>query len=121
MSTVLRMGSQDKSLTALPEGDALDTRIALIQALIPLGLHAVEELLQQDVQALAGPRYARADGRPHRVRWGRQLARGGPDVPAGDAGPAQPEGVGHRLRRAPIIPTAQPVEDPPQHTLIRGC
>lgn len=72
MSTVLRMGSQDKSLTALPEGEALDTRIALIQALIPLGLHAVEELLQQEVQALAGPRYARVDGRPHRVRWGRQ-------------------------------------------------
>src|SRR3990172_11741749 len=72
MSTVLRMGSQEKSRTAVPEGEALDTRIALIQALIPLGLHAVEELLQQEVQALAGPRYARADGRPHRVRWGRQ-------------------------------------------------
>ena len=51
---------------------ALDTRIALIQALIPLGLQAVAEALQQEVIALAGPRYARGDGRPHVVRWGQQ-------------------------------------------------
>jgi len=51
---------------------ALDTRIALIQTLIPLGLQAVAEALQQEVSALAGPRYARDDGRPHLVRWGQQ-------------------------------------------------
>jgi putative transposase len=72
MSTVLRIGTESKNQTALPEGEALDTRIALIQALIPLGLQAVEEMLQQEVQALAGPRYARADGAPHVMRWGRQ-------------------------------------------------
>ena len=72
MSTVLRIGTKDKSPTALPEDAVLDTRVALIQALIPLGLQAVEDLLQQEVQGLAGPRYARADGAPHRVRWGRQ-------------------------------------------------
>jgi transposase-like protein len=72
MSTVLRIGTQGKSQTALPAGEDLDTRIALIQALIPLGLQAVEEVLQQEVQVLAGPRYARADGAPHVVRWGRQ-------------------------------------------------
>ena len=76
MSTVLRIGTQDKGQTVpqttRPGGEDLDTRIALIQALIPLGLQAVEEVLQREVQTLAGPRYAREDGRPHLVRWGRQ-------------------------------------------------
>jgi transposase-like protein len=46
--------------------------LAMIQALIPLGLRAVEEALAQEVQALAGPRYARGDATPAVVRWGRQ-------------------------------------------------
>ena len=37
--------------------------VAMIQALIPLGLRAVEEALVAEVQALAGRRYARDDGR----------------------------------------------------------
>ena len=41
------------------ERDALDTRIALIQALIPLGLDAVAEELQREVTRLAGDRYSR--------------------------------------------------------------
>src|SRR3990170_4032847 len=76
MSTVLRIGTQGKGQTvngtALPGGDNLDSRIALIQALIPLGLQAVEDVLRREVQTLAGPRYARGDGAPHLVRWGRQ-------------------------------------------------
>jgi len=76
MSTVLRLNGQGKAPTVhqpiLPADDQLDTRIAVIQALIPLGLQAVEEVLQQEVAALAGPRYARGDGAPHLVRWGRQ-------------------------------------------------
>jgi len=72
MSTVLRIGTPSKGQTALPEEAALDTRIALIQALIPLGLQAVQDVLQQEVAALAGPRYARHDSAPHVVRWGRQ-------------------------------------------------
>jgi hypothetical protein len=40
--------------------------------LIPLGLRAVEEALQQEVLALAGPRDAHADGRPAIARWGAQ-------------------------------------------------
>jgi putative transposase len=76
MSTVLRIGTRGKVESAGPikrgpQAD-LDTRIALIQALIPLGLQAVEDALQQEVQALAGPRYAHGDGAPHIVRWGRQ-------------------------------------------------
>ncbi|MGQ0640304.1 MAG: IS256 family transposase, partial [Gemmatimonadaceae bacterium] len=46
--------------------------VAMIQALIPLGLQAVNEALQEEVTQLAGPRYARSDGAAHRVRWGRQ-------------------------------------------------
>lgn len=46
--------------------------LAMIQALIPLGLRAVEEALQQEVTALAGARYARQGGAPGVVRWGQQ-------------------------------------------------
>ncbi|MGH7717610.1 MAG: IS256 family transposase [Gemmatimonadaceae bacterium] len=46
--------------------------LAMIQALIPLGLKAVEEALLAEVTALAGPRYAREAGRPEVVRWGKQ-------------------------------------------------
>jgi putative transposase len=48
------------------------TRLAMIQALIPLGLRAIEEALQTEVTALAGVRYARGDGQPDVVRWGAQ-------------------------------------------------
>jgi len=57
---------------AMEEVADLDTRIALIQALIPLGLHAVQDLLQQEVAQLAGARYQRKEAdQPHR-RWGQQ-------------------------------------------------
>jgi putative transposase len=72
MSKVLRLGKQSKSEIPLSESQDLDTRIALIQALIPLGLQAVEDVLRREVQTLAGPRYAHGDGAPHLVRWGRQ-------------------------------------------------
>jgi len=46
--------------------------IAMIQALIPLGLRAVGESLEAEVMALAGERYARGDAHPEIVRWGKQ-------------------------------------------------
>lgn len=46
--------------------------LAMIQALIPLGLKAVEEALLAEVAALAGPRYQRHDAHPEVVRWGKQ-------------------------------------------------
>lgn len=49
-----------------------DVRALLLQALIPLGLEAARELFEEEVTAMAGPRYARHDGAAHRVRWGRQ-------------------------------------------------
>jgi len=60
---------------ALPLDDGTVTTpgaVAMIQALIPLGLRAVEEALQAEVTALAGARYARDDDRPEIVRWGKQ-------------------------------------------------
>jgi len=55
------------------EGEATRAvTIAMIQALIPLGLRAVEEALQAEVAALAGPRYAREAGPSAVVRWGAQ-------------------------------------------------
>ena len=52
--------------------DQQSVTLALIHALIPLGLRAVEEALQQEVVALAGARYARDDGAPGMARWGTQ-------------------------------------------------
>ena len=46
--------------------------LAMIQALIPLGLKAVEDALQAEVTALAGARYVHGDGAPGVVRWGQQ-------------------------------------------------
>ena len=42
----------------------LDTKVEMIRALVPLGLMHVYELLDQEVTALAGSRYAHGDGGP---------------------------------------------------------
>jgi hypothetical protein len=52
--------------------EGIDTKVALIQALIPLGLHAVGEALEAEVIALAGERYRRTGGQSGVVRWGQQ-------------------------------------------------
>ncbi len=74
MPTVLRVRKGVKVAEGrradLPED--LSVRVALIQALIPLGLEAVAELLQQDVQTLVGPPYARGQRPPGLHRWTRQ-------------------------------------------------
>jgi putative transposase len=63
-----------EQLAAVPESAAvINTKVELIQALIPLGLLHVEESLQQEVERLAGPRYAREGGKPGVVRYGKQL------------------------------------------------
>ena len=62
-----------EQLAAVPTSAAvIDTKVELIQALIPLGLLHVEESLQQEVERLAGPRYARQGGMPGVVRYGKQ-------------------------------------------------
>ncbi len=60
---------------AAGDADAWETRVAVIQALIPLGLQAVHDVLQQEVVALAGPRYARGQRIPGVHRWTSQQGR----------------------------------------------
>lgn len=50
----------------------VDTQVTLLQALIPIALDRVGELLAAEVASLAGPRYAREGGTRSRVRWGQQ-------------------------------------------------
>jgi transposase-like protein len=50
----------------------LDTKIEMIRSLIPAGLQMVNELLQEEVTALAGPRYSRQGGLVGHDRWGSQ-------------------------------------------------
>ena len=62
MRSMVRIGDRGKRVVSqgveraegVPAG--LNGRVELIQALIPLGLEAVEEVLQQEVTALAGER-----------------------------------------------------------------
>lgn len=49
----------------------VDSKVALIQELIPIGLMHVEELLQEEVTKLAGEKYKR-NGRAGYSRWGQQ-------------------------------------------------
>jgi len=65
-----RRGRREQEAEARPE--ALDVRVEMIQALIPLGLEAVNDLLQQEVTRLAGLRYSRTGGIPGHSRWGGQ-------------------------------------------------
>ena len=69
-----RGASQESNRVAVAEGVAtgLNGRVELIQALIPLGLEAVEEVLQQEVTGLAGERYTRGGPQAGLARWGRQ-------------------------------------------------
>jgi putative transposase len=60
----------DLSQLSLPQD--LDGKLALIQALIPLGLLALAQELKREVIALAGERYSRKGGLPGIVRWSQQ-------------------------------------------------
>ncbi|MBU6433409.1 MAG: hypothetical protein KJS98_08835 [Nitrospirae bacterium] len=79
MKSVVRIQRQGKvkdvrasaAASGLPT-EEIETKVALIQALIPLGLQAVGEALDADVTAWAGPRYCRTGGQAGVVRWGRQ-------------------------------------------------
>jgi putative transposase len=67
----IRRKGKDISIVPVPAVTAPDwsTRMALIQALIPVALEKVEEELQADVARLAGERYAREGRLPGHVRW----------------------------------------------------
>jgi len=75
MRKVLRIGSERKPKTTKQEealGSELDTKIEMIQALIPIGLMAVAEQLEEEVKELAGERYSRQGGLAGHHRWGSQ-------------------------------------------------
>ncbi len=79
MKRVIRISHQGKvrpvrrrALAAMPTVNDQDSLITLIQALIPLGLQAVHQALEDEVTALAGARYRRTGGQPGVVRWGAQ-------------------------------------------------
>ena len=78
MRSVVQIGANGKGGRKAgatgPQAEPLtmDARAELIRALIPIGLEAVNELLQQEVTALAGARYGRGDGQAGYARWGRQ-------------------------------------------------
>ena len=64
--------SGDIPAPASPEAWDFNARVALIQAVLPLGVQAVYELLADEVDRLTGPRYGRDGGQPACARWGRQ-------------------------------------------------
>ena len=79
MKSVVRIQQQGKmkdvgqgAQATGPVAQDVDSTVALIQALIPLGLKAVGEALEAEVIALAGDRYCRTGGQPGFVRWSRQ-------------------------------------------------
>ena len=78
MKSVVRIGAnrkgRRKDLDEAMTGDRpqIDARAELIQALIPIGLEAVNDLLQQEVVSLVGARYSRSGGVGDYARWGRQ-------------------------------------------------
>ena len=81
MKRVFRIQSEGKvkevglrGLATVPAAEDVDSTVALIQALIPLGLKAVAETLEAEVVALAGEWYRRTGGQSGLVRWSR--ARG---------------------------------------------
>ena len=74
MAKVLRVVKEGKTEEVSPDaagrqGD-WNIRAMLLQTLIPLGLEAARALFEDEVNALAGPRYARDGG--DRARWGGQ-------------------------------------------------
>ncbi len=75
MKSVVRIGANSKGrrkrLDEAATGDRpqIDARAELIQALIPIGLEAVNDLLQQEVVSLVGARHSLNEG--EHTRWGR--------------------------------------------------
>ena len=61
-----------RGLADHPEVADVSTTVALIQALIPLGLRAAGEALVAEVTQLAGPKHRRTGGIPGYVRWCHQ-------------------------------------------------
>jgi putative transposase len=61
-----------RGLADYPEVERVNTTVALIQALVPLGRQAAGEALAAEVTRLAGPKHSRTGGVPGYVRWCHQ-------------------------------------------------
>lgn len=79
MKRVVRIQAQGKvkdielqGLPTSPPVEDVDTKVALIQALIPLGLQAASETLAAELTRLTGAKHSRTEGVPGYVRWCRQ-------------------------------------------------
>lgn len=79
MRNVIRITTEGKrrpvrrrALDAIPAVEDRAGLVALIQAVIPLGLQAVGDVLKKEVPDLAGDRYSRTGGQAGYVRWCRQ-------------------------------------------------
>ena len=89
---------------------AIDTRIALIQALIPVALDRVKEELKADVVRLAGARYVREGRLPGHVRWTPQQ---GSIYLADQKIPIEVPRVRNRLRNQEVpLPTYEHLQQP---------
>jgi len=87
MRSVAGRGRRGKKLRVLGEptlvsaeefaGMALDAKVELIRALIPLGLNVARQMLDDEVVRLAGARYRREGGQPGLARhgWNRTSVR----------------------------------------------
>ena len=97
------------SASALPV-PTISSRVALIQALIPVALERVEAALQEEVAHLAGAPYAREGRRPGHVRWTPQ---GGSIYLADQKIPLEVPRVRDRLRNQEVpLETYQRLQQP---------
>jgi len=108
MKSVVRIGANRKGRGKQLDGAVtsdrpqIDARAEMIQALIPIGLEAVNELLQQEVVSLVGARYSRGGGEGDYGRWGRQQG----SVYLGDQKVAVTVPRVRNLRRGQEVPLA---------------
>lgn len=108
----IRRKGKDISIVPVPATTAPDwsTRLALIQALIPVALEKVEEELRADVARLAGERYVREGRLPGHVRWTSQR---GSIYLADQKIPLEVPRVRDRLRNQEVpLPTYERLQEP---------
>ena len=111
---VRQIGRKGKDVGVVPvpvrTAPDVDTRVALIQALIPVALEKVHQELKEDVEWLAGARYVRTGRQPGHVRWTRQR---GSIYLADQKIPIEVPRVRNRLRNQEVpLPTYERLQEP---------
>ena len=76
MRSVIEVGQNGKKKREkyMKMTEEIDSRIEVIQMLIPIGLQAVNDVLQWEVKQLVGERYERKGREEGLVRWGKQAS-----------------------------------------------